>query len=162
MALIKCPECGNMISDKAIKCPKCGCPVGRPSIQPSNRYDYGEHEEDSSPTVSRKWLYVIIGVLAAALIGITAFLLLKNTDSSDSSAALMSETTGEGPKTYALATSELGWLNVRREPSTSTRRRCWAKWMIGIKCASMALKGISGNLTYSRALKRRWKSIGTR
>ena len=24
MALIKCPECGNMISDKAAKCPKCG------------------------------------------------------------------------------------------------------------------------------------------
>ncbi len=24
MALIKCPECGNEISDKALKCPKCG------------------------------------------------------------------------------------------------------------------------------------------
>ncbi len=27
MALIKCPECGHMISDKAKACPKCGCPV---------------------------------------------------------------------------------------------------------------------------------------
>ena len=26
MALIKCKECGSMISDRAIKCPKCGCP----------------------------------------------------------------------------------------------------------------------------------------
>lgn len=26
MALIKCPECGNDISDKADICPKCGCP----------------------------------------------------------------------------------------------------------------------------------------
>ena len=24
MALIKCPECGNQISDKAERCPKCG------------------------------------------------------------------------------------------------------------------------------------------
>lgn len=24
MALIKCPECGKEISDKAIKCPHCG------------------------------------------------------------------------------------------------------------------------------------------
>ena len=24
MALIKCPECDNKISDKAITCPKCG------------------------------------------------------------------------------------------------------------------------------------------
>ena len=27
MALIKCPECGKEISDKANKCPNCGCPT---------------------------------------------------------------------------------------------------------------------------------------
>lgn len=27
MALIKCPECGNQVSDKASACPKCGCPL---------------------------------------------------------------------------------------------------------------------------------------
>lgn len=27
MALIKCPNCGNQISDKASQCVKCGCPV---------------------------------------------------------------------------------------------------------------------------------------
>lgn len=27
MALIKCPECGKEISDKAKACPKCGCPI---------------------------------------------------------------------------------------------------------------------------------------
>ena len=27
MALIKCPECGNSISDKAAKCPHCGVPA---------------------------------------------------------------------------------------------------------------------------------------
>lgn len=27
MALIKCPECGKMISDKAQFCVECGCPV---------------------------------------------------------------------------------------------------------------------------------------
>lgn len=27
MALIKCPECGQSISDKALKCPKCGYPM---------------------------------------------------------------------------------------------------------------------------------------
>ena len=27
MALIKCPECGKEISDKAAACPNCGCPV---------------------------------------------------------------------------------------------------------------------------------------
>ena len=27
MALIKCPECGQDISDKALACPHCGCPM---------------------------------------------------------------------------------------------------------------------------------------
>lgn len=27
MALIKCPECGKEISDKASSCPNCGCPI---------------------------------------------------------------------------------------------------------------------------------------
>lgn len=27
MALIKCPECGREISDKAVSCPGCGCPI---------------------------------------------------------------------------------------------------------------------------------------
>lgn len=27
MALIKCPECGKEISNKAIACPSCGCPI---------------------------------------------------------------------------------------------------------------------------------------
>ena len=27
MALIKCPECGNEVSDKALSCPKCGFPI---------------------------------------------------------------------------------------------------------------------------------------
>lgn len=27
MALLKCPECGNMVSDQATSCPKCGYPV---------------------------------------------------------------------------------------------------------------------------------------
>ena len=27
MGLIKCPECGNEISDKAQSCPKCGYPL---------------------------------------------------------------------------------------------------------------------------------------
>ncbi len=27
MALIKCPDCGNEVSDKAPSCVKCGCPL---------------------------------------------------------------------------------------------------------------------------------------
>lgn len=27
MALIKCPECGKEVSDRASACPNCGCPI---------------------------------------------------------------------------------------------------------------------------------------
>lgn len=27
MALIKCPECGHMVSDQALSCPQCGVPL---------------------------------------------------------------------------------------------------------------------------------------
>lgn len=27
MAIIKCPECGKEVSDKAKSCPNCGCPI---------------------------------------------------------------------------------------------------------------------------------------
>lgn len=31
MALIKCPECGNQVSDHAAACPKCGYPIAKSS-----------------------------------------------------------------------------------------------------------------------------------
>ena len=33
MAMIKCPECGKDVSDKAKSCPHCGCPIE--SLSPS-------------------------------------------------------------------------------------------------------------------------------
>ena len=32
MAMIKCPECGKEISDKADKCPNCGCPIKQDNV----------------------------------------------------------------------------------------------------------------------------------
>ncbi len=37
MALVKCSECQNSISDQADSCPKCGCPVAT-STSNSNNY----------------------------------------------------------------------------------------------------------------------------
>ena len=47
MDLIKCPECGADVSDKASVCPKCGYPMGKPkdsykSIKESRDYDSKE------------------------------------------------------------------------------------------------------------------------
>ena len=47
MALIKCPECGNLISDKAEKCPHCGVPAkyfGANDAAASAEIDYSRLE----------------------------------------------------------------------------------------------------------------------
>lgn len=36
MALIKCPECGKEVSDKADSCPECGYPISRKSAPPES------------------------------------------------------------------------------------------------------------------------------
>ena len=45
MALIKCPHCGGIVSDKAIKCPHCGNSPGKASL-----IQYGSKARVVSPT----------------------------------------------------------------------------------------------------------------
>ena len=70
MALIKCPGCGNMISDKAIKCPKCGMPVTKYEVKPQHNHIANEapvfSEREGS---SNMWLYGIIALLLVAIAG---------------------------------------------------------------------------------------------
>lgn len=39
MALINCPECGRMVSDKAVACPQCGCPIAAAQQPPVTRME---------------------------------------------------------------------------------------------------------------------------
>lgn len=56
MALIKCPECGKEISDKAPVCIHCGCPLQEPKntkcIINGKEYDLGFLLDDSDPNYS--------------------------------------------------------------------------------------------------------------
>ncbi|MBO4822815.1 MAG: hypothetical protein J5548_15305 [Prevotella sp.] len=70
MALIRCRECGQVISDKAERCPRCGCPSigGRATYQgpdtSSNTKIIYKKENNSN-----KLLYGIIAFLLAVLVG---------------------------------------------------------------------------------------------
>lgn len=52
MALIKCPECGNLVSDHATSCPKCGFPVDKMKQQAEQAevQQPVEHKEPVNPT----------------------------------------------------------------------------------------------------------------
>lgn len=78
MALIKCSECGQMISDKATSCPKCGNPI---NTVPSGGY------QQPSDNKNNTWLYILIGILGVIAI-IVAF-------------SVLSTSACQGPKTSA-------------------------------------------------------------
>jgi len=70
MALIKCSECGHMVSDKAARCPKCGCPTKEATVPHQEDVasdDMLVYDEEEDPT--KKWLYGIIALLLAAIAG---------------------------------------------------------------------------------------------
>lgn len=84
MALIKCPQCGNMVSDRSVRCPRCGCPTSNPVTQYRNEYDVATSPQPmyetghNSSNGSNKWLYVIIGLLLAAVTGGVFWLLTRS------------------------------------------------------------------------------------
>lgn len=73
MALVKCPECGKEVSDKAGKCPNCGFPiepVENEVKQPDLRTDEDKIEKKK---VSKKIVAISCIVLAIAIISVIAY-----------------------------------------------------------------------------------------
>lgn len=72
MALIKCPECGKEISDRANNCPGCGCPIGTISASNKQTSPFVETYKKQSVNI-KKLLPVIIGIVLVAVIGIVIY-----------------------------------------------------------------------------------------
>lgn len=68
MALIKCTECGAMISDQAKSCPKCGCPV---------EHDDQVEEIHNRPRRIGKWILVAVIAIIAIGGGVAYFTMSK-------------------------------------------------------------------------------------
>lgn len=63
MALIKCPECGKEVSDKAAACIHCGCPIQKVHTEQQYAPPKQEVYEENSATVGmakRDKLLVIV------------------------------------------------------------------------------------------------------
>lgn len=78
MALIKCPECGKKISDKAPCCPNCGCPIQETNIQPEEKPNdttqNGKTAGNKQSTRKTLVISIIVVLLLAALLGIYYYL----------------------------------------------------------------------------------------
>lgn len=113
MALIKCPECGNKISDQAESCPKCGYEMKQKKVE----------EKDYLKKIKSKWnnKYLIIILIAVAAIFI--FSQKKNTSSpgtttpspSNSSYMVYTDNSGlsfEYPSNYQVSKDSSGFIYV--------------------------------------------------
>lgn len=86
MALIKCPECGKEVSDKASQCPQCGYPIHEKihidvdfhEIAHTNEAEFTEPKKDK--TIRSSKVIVIALLLVAVIIGgcVFAFISLNS------------------------------------------------------------------------------------
>ncbi|MBE0674351.1 MAG: zinc-ribbon domain-containing protein [Bacteroidales bacterium] len=68
MALIKCPECGTDVSDKAEKCPKCAYPLQASSYRESKNLKVTEVQLTSKKHKRRYVWAALAAVLGVILI----------------------------------------------------------------------------------------------
>lgn len=124
MALIRCSECGNMVSDKAERCPRCGCPVSVsaqagfsvdsadeetrliepprapiPGTQPYRKETVAMHNMASKQKQSnnKPLLYAVIALLLLLLAG-SAYLIFKDNGSKQTQNQASKQSTATKPK----------------------------------------------------------------
>lgn len=96
MALIKCPECGKEISDKASFCPGCGCPMEPKKEKEQNIYGRqtekeGEVEKRKGKKYKLKLSHMIIALILIIALAITTVFIIKNVDYNNAVKAFESE-----------------------------------------------------------------------
>ena len=77
MALIKCPECKKKISDQCSNCPHCGYPI-QSDTQLQNLDNVEQpNNTNKKPFYKKAWVWIVAGVVLAAII-VGAFFLLNH------------------------------------------------------------------------------------
>ncbi len=78
MALIKCPECGNTVSDKAEACPNCGFPITNEKYEDNHIENANETKntnQNANTKKTRKKMFVFL-IILLAIIAISSFLIV--------------------------------------------------------------------------------------
>lgn len=77
MALIKCPECGKEISDKASSCPSCGYPIGTNTTTKESVSAVTATSKKQGFNI-KKLLLIILVAVVAIIIGIVIYNAIYN------------------------------------------------------------------------------------
>lgn len=73
MALIKCPECGKEISDKASSCPNCGCPIEIQKTEVSSNISDQPITGQTSKKLNKKIIPIVIALVVVAIISVVIY-----------------------------------------------------------------------------------------
>lgn len=109
MALIKCPECGKEISDKAGSCPNCGMPLSNTESN-SPHVSTEKSNEESKPSNEKKALnkkHIIVISVVLAVLAIAAAVLIPILISNS-----LSPEEVEAVNTVSEAISAIGEVNT--------------------------------------------------
>ena len=109
MAYFKCNECGYLFSDSVASCPNCGCPVDQRTVSPPDRNvnNVGANNYAKAKS-SNTWLYVVIGILAAAVVAVGILLINRLSGSAkEGSESMVAHEDVAGKSEAALAANEL-------------------------------------------------------
>lgn len=121
MALIKCPECGNKISDKAEACPKCGY-----EMKKSQQEQSVSSNTDNVAKIRSKWNNKYLIVILIAVAAIFFFTQNKTTTNSPGTTTPSPSNNGymvytskagfsfEYPSDYKVATDKDGFIYIAR------------------------------------------------
>ena len=121
MALIKFPECGKEISDKAFSCPYCGFPI----LYTENNKDDDEHEYKNYSDIPHKPHRIkrnetIFGAILIFLLMFAIVLKLKDVADNKDTVVASSESASE-ESSAVITTSEISYESIEEsEISTET------------------------------------------
>lgn len=105
MAMIKCPECGKEISDKATTCPNCGAPIGTTSQGAPAQPDFGQYNGPAQQPPKKKKKHRGLVVLAVIVVLIIIIIAAANSGSKSESDSNVSGTPKEAESTDSNETS---------------------------------------------------------
>ncbi len=108
MALIKCPECGKEISDKATACPNCGCPIAPNKQNESLNIDLNPPQKVKKKGGCLK-ASLIFFIICIGISAVIALQIPKSTSSSQSKPSTETTQATEDIKQAAQLTDEQIW-----------------------------------------------------
>lgn len=133
MALIKCPECGKEISDKAGKCPNCG-----EKMDKSKKICEGNNSSEKN---DKHKLIIVIIILIAIIISLLFILIAKQDSEKENGSIVISENINTREK------KETGEESQKKEKVFAVNKMLYDDEYISITCESISQAGINFKVT---------------